>query len=59
MAELTKIFTGMEKGPEAIDANFTQIAQSMVDAKTAITTMSLKPEAGATEPCLVTVISVS
>lgn len=22
MAELTKIFTGMEKGPEAIQANF-------------------------------------
>lgn len=31
MAELTKIFTGMEKGPEAIDANFTQVAKSMVD----------------------------
>lgn len=28
---LTKIFTGMEKGPEAIDANFTQVAKSMVD----------------------------
>lgn len=31
MAELTKIFTGMEKGPEAIDTNFTTLNAKSVD----------------------------
>ena len=30
MAELTKIFTGMEQGPEAIDANFTTLNNSTI-----------------------------
>lgn len=32
MAELTKIFTGMEKGPEAIQANFNEINGRIPDA---------------------------
>lgn len=31
MAELTKIFTGMEKGPEAIQANFDLMNAKLVD----------------------------
>ena len=30
MAELTKIFTGMEQGPEKIDANFTKLNASQI-----------------------------
>ena len=56
MAELTKIYTGMEKGPEAIQANFDSMKTDLTNSKTAITTMSLPPLAGATDPCLVTVI---
>lgn len=56
MAELTKIFTGMEKGPEAIQANFDLMKSDLMNSKTAITTISLTPTAGATDPCIMTVI---
>ena len=64
---LTKIFTGMDKGPEAIDANFNDIngrvpdkdnyyTKTEIDAKTDIKQMNLPPVAGATDPCVMTVI---
>ena len=40
MAELTKIFTGMEKGPEKIDANFTTLDGER------ISTMDTQPYTG-------------
>ncbi|AXN36180.1 hypothetical protein [Latilactobacillus phage TMW 1.1381 P1] len=33
MAELTKIFTGMEKGPEAIQANFNLVKSDLMNSK--------------------------
>ena len=53
---LTKIFTGMEKGPEAIQANFNLLKSDLMNSKTAITRINLQPIAGATDPCIVTVI---